>query len=111
MFKKSERLSVAEFASYFKRGARTHFKIATVVTAPLPTSGRKCAVVVGKKVSKKAVVRNQIRRRVYAQLRTELQEAFNGVCIVLIKPAYKSLTKAQSHAEISKIIASVAKST
>ena len=67
MLAKSERLSVTEFDQYFKTGKRFHFTHCTIIYSPLATLHG--SVVVGKKVSKKAVIRNTIRRRVYAQLR------------------------------------------
>ena len=67
---------------------------------------------VGKKVAKKAVVRNTIRRRVYAQIRAVcLAAEVTGVFIILIKPAYTELSRKEALVDISKHIAQVIKKT
>lgn len=110
MFKKSERLSRSEFSEYFRTGKRHHFSVCTIITAPL--SARKVAVVAGKKVAKSAVQRNTIKRRVYATLREMLVMAgYQGVMIVIIKPAYKSLTRLAADKSLRESIAEVTKST
>jgi len=110
MFKKHERLSQSEFSVYFKVGKRHHFPLCTIITASSPV--RKVSVVVGKKVSKLAVRRNSIRRRVYALLRKELITTPTvGVVIVVVKPTFNTLTKAVADETVIKSIAQVLKST
>lgn len=110
MLAKSARLSVTEFDQYFKTGKRFHFTHCTIIYAPHERLHG--SVVVGKKVSKKAVTRNTIRRRVYAQLRT-VCDAHNktGVFIIIIKPAYISLSRKAALADINGHIAQVIKKT
>lgn len=93
MFKKSKRLTTSEFSVYFKTGKRKHFTHLTVITAPLPKD-HKVSVVVGKKVSKSAVRRNALRRRVYAVLKRYSETtALIGVVIVVLKPSFNGLPK------------------
>lgn len=110
MLAKSARLSVTEFDRYFKIGKRFHFPYCTIIYSPhIALHG---SVVVGKKVAKKAVVRNTIRRRVYAQLRS-VCDAHNatGVFIIIIKPTYTSLARKTALREMSQFIAEVIKKT
>ncbi len=101
MFKKSERLSKVEFSHYFKTGKRYHSKYVTVIIDQHPT--RKMAVIASKKVAKSAVRRNLLRRRVYAFLREELvSEGFVGVCIVILKPNFNSLSRKATYEELKK---------
>jgi ribonuclease P protein component len=110
MLAKSARLSVAEFDQYFKTGKRFHFTHCTIIYSPLATLHG--SVVVGKKVSKKAVTRNTIRRRVYAQIRTICDaHTKTGVFIIIIKPVYMSLSRKVALDDINKHIAEVIKKT
>jgi ribonuclease P protein component len=68
MLKKVERVSRAGFDAFFKKGKRHYSEHATLVFSSFPTFHG--SVVVSKKVSKLAVKRNTLRRRVYAQLAT-----------------------------------------
>jgi ribonuclease P protein component len=109
MLAKSARLSVAEFDQYFKTGKRFHFTHCTIIYSPLESLHG--SVVVGKKVSKKAVTRNTIRRRVYAQLRTVCDAQSATGIFIIIKPAYTSLSRKVALADINKHIAEVIKKT
>lgn len=107
MLKKASRLSRTDFATYFKEGKRLHTDCATLVFHPHPTFHG--AVVVSKKVSKLAVTRNTVRRRVYAQLYQLALEHKTGVFIVLIKPTYSQLTKQSARTQIQLLIERAAK--
>lgn len=110
MLAKTARLSVKEFDQYFKTGKRFHFTHCTIIYAPCESLHG--SVVVSKKVSKKAVTRNTIRRRVYAQLRNVCDAArATGVFIIIIKPAYMSLSRKVALADINGHIAEVIKKT
>lgn len=92
MLKKSARLDRTSFSLYFNKGKRTHGSYTTIVTSP--AEGFRCAVVVGKKVSKKAPVRNSIRRRIYALVEKMTKEkTFSGVCIIITKPSIARLSR------------------
>ncbi len=110
MLAKNQRLSKKQFDEYFKTGKRFHFTHCAIIYTPLPTLHG--SVVVGKKVSKKAVTRNAIRRRVYAQIRNvcNMHDA-TGVFIIIIKPAYTQLSRKAALADLNAHIADVIKKT
>lgn len=84
MLPKKQRLTKKEFDTFFQSGKRIHTPYFTLVYTPHTTFHG--AVVVGKKVSKKAVTRNKIRRRVYAALyRLKQEQDIRGVYILLVK--------------------------
>ncbi len=92
MLKKANRLNHTEFAKYFSVGKRIHDTYSTVIYSP--TSTLFCAVVVSKKLYKKAHDRNLIRRRFYEVIRILAKERkITGVYIFLVKPAIKNLTQ------------------
>lgn len=108
MLARSNRLTVKQFDQYFKTGKRFHFTHCTIVYTPLATFHG--SVVVGKKVAKKAVIRNTIRRRVYAQLRLVCQKyEATGVFIILIKPNFIQLSRKDALYDIQEHIAQVIK--
>jgi len=85
MLNKKERLTNKEFDRFFSLGKRYHSDYFTLIFNPHPTFHG--AVVVGKKVSKKAVARNKIRRRVYSALYNVYQDNnLSGVYLILVKP-------------------------
>ena len=102
MLAKKNRLSRAEFSKYFKTGKRTHSPIATLIISPHDSFHG--AVVVGKKVSKKAVTRNKLRRRAYAQLYNRFKNKNTGVYILVLKPAIVNLTRQEQHRKLSELI-------
>lgn len=83
MFAKKKRLTRTEFDHFFKIGKRFHAESLTLVF--YKNNSFHGSVVVGKKVLKKAVDRNRLRRRVYGLLRTHLVTT-DGVYIALLKP-------------------------
>lgn len=110
MLSKKDRLSSAEFSVYFKTGKKIHSTYATLIYTKHPHFHG--SVVVGKKVDKRAVVRNKLRRRFYALLYTQLKlKQKTGVYIVILKPNIKSLNKKQQRQEIQKLIEDITKKT
>lgn len=110
MFKKAERLTKTEFDNFFKIGKRFHSPHLTIVYAQHPSLH--ASVVVGKKVSKQAVRRNTLRRRIYASLRSVLKaNDKQGVFIVIVKPTYNSLTRVIADEFLTASIAEVLKTT
>jgi len=92
MLQKVNRLTTAEFEQYYKQAKRSHFDHLTISYLPLPTF--KVAVVVGKKVSKRAVKRNMVRRRIFALLaKIHFEQSLTGVFIVHVKPSYLTLPR------------------
>lgn len=110
MFSKNERLDRTEFTRYFKIGKRTQSENFTLFYSP--ASVLAVAVVVGKKVHKLAVDRNTLRRRVYATLRSVLDEKTGtvGIYIIISKPTAKIITQAAIAPEIKTLLATVLKS-
>ena len=85
MLKKKERLTKKEFDRFFSLGQRRPNNLFTLIFSPNPTFHG--AVVVGKKVFKKAVDRNRLRRRLYNILyRLSRENNLQGVYIILAKP-------------------------
>ena len=110
MLGKQNRLSKKQFDEHFKVGKRFHFTHCTIIYSPFPTLHG--SVVVGKKVAKKAVDRNKYRRRVYDQMhRLLIKGGATGVFIIILKPAFKSLTRKEALADIQAHIATVLKKT
>ena len=105
MLSKSNRLSREEFSKYFKTGKRTHSPVATLITASSEVFHG--AVVVSKKVNKKAVKRNTLRRRAYSQLYNAFKIKNKGVYILILKPPFNNLTRKQQHQEIKDLIEEV----
>ena len=107
MLRKTERLPRSDFLPFFKTGKRFHGANLSIVYTPYPTFH--AAVVVSKKVSKLAVTRNTIRRRLYAQLRL-LRTSKPGVYIVTVKPAFAVLTRKTMQQETKSLIERLQKS-
>jgi ribonuclease P protein component len=104
MFKKTERLNRALFTDYFKTGRR--FQSPSLTLIYTPNIAFKTAAVVGKKVSKSAVTRNRIRRRLYAATaRFKTEKALDtGVCILIAKPPALGATRAVLAAETTDLL-------
>lgn len=86
MLSKKERLSRAEFDTVFARGKRIHSPSIQLICSPSATFHG--SVVVGKKVYKKAVDRNKLRRRLYAVLYQFSKTTLEPMTyIVVTKPA------------------------
>ena len=101
MLRKTERLPRSAFLPFFKNGKRFHGANLSVVYTPYHSFH--AAVVVSKKVSKLAVGRNLIRRRLYGQLR-QLRTQKPGVYIVTVKPTFASLSRKAMKEEASALI-------
>lgn len=102
MLKKAERLKKAEFDRFFAVGKRFHSDSLQLIYVPSTEQGFQAAAVAGKKVSKSAVDRNRVRRRIYAALRA-LHEAqpLSGVYMVIAKPTARTA----SYQELSTTLA------
>lgn len=104
MVAKTQRLGRPAFDSLFKTGRRLHTPHVSFIFR-LGGSFR-CSVVVSKKVAKKAHDRNRIRRRLYDLLRTTQQTtAWQGQCIVVVKPSVASMGRRQFSEVLAKEIA------
>jgi ribonuclease P protein component len=105
MFSAKERLSRATFTEYFKSGRRFQTPALTLVYSSTVVFG--VSTVVGKKVSKLAVGRNRVRRRLYAGMRRSFTErgVVSGVYIVIAKPLAATYTRAALAAELATLLA------
>ena len=95
MLKKANRLNHVSFAKNFSTGKRIHNAYTTVIYTP--TQDFASAVVVSKKIYKKAHERNLIKRRFYAIIRKIIDDNRNikGEYIFITKPTIKNLTKGE----------------
>tara|TARA_B100000745_G_scaffold294021_1_gene236518 strand:- start:1371 stop:1694 length:324 start_codon:yes stop_codon:yes gene_type:complete len=103
MLKKKQRLTKKEFDHVFKNGKRVHSPILQLIYQP----GEQFhgAAVVGKKVYKKAVDRNRLRRRLYAVLYRQQKEVERaGTYILIAKPAIKEVSKQQFTNEVAGVL-------
>lgn len=104
MLPKTKRLTVAQFARVFATGTRIHTSYLTVVY--VRAASFQASVVVGKKVAKRAVERNAIRRRLYGVLAECRHDTLPYQCLVLTKPALNTLTKAEQRHALCEAMAS-----
>lgn len=108
MLKKRERLTTQEFDRYFTSGKRIHHTLFTLVYTPHEEFHG--AVVVGKKVSKKAVERNRIRRRAYNALYTLSREHnLCGVFIILTKAPIIDVTFSEIKEALNEVVGRLTK--
>jgi len=110
MFSVKQRLSRTAFTEYFKVGRRFQTPALTLVHSPTAPFG--VSTVVGKKVSKLAVGRNRIRRRLYAAMRRSFDASgvTKGVYIVIAKPAAATYTREALATELTTLLALPGKS-
>lgn len=86
MLKKKERLNRTEFNRFFSVGKRTHTPYLQIISAPSDVFHG--SVVVGKKVYKKAVDRNKVRRQIYNILyQFNKKNQLPRTYIIIAKPA------------------------
>lgn len=103
MFARDNRLSRSQFTHYFKTGKRINTPELTLVYTPHPHT--QVAVVVGKKVARKAHDRNKLRRRAYGVMYRMLQKSSHpGVYILLVKPNFAANTKRVQIESVQKIL-------
>lgn len=108
MLPKQNRLTVAAFNRFFKRGKRHHGQYMTLIYTPDEHfSG---AVVVGKKVYKRAVDRNRLRRQLYPVLQLwHTQHAATGAFQCLLKPTANTQTADVLRTELQSLLAQATK--
>jgi len=109
MFKKNYRLTTSEFSEHFTNGKKFHSDHLTIIYKEGVDT--KVAVVVGKKVAKSAVLRNTIKRRIYASLRKyQLEKNVSfGKLIVIVKKSYNTLSRKEAEEILLKTIKQVIK--
>ncbi len=99
MLKKKERLSRKEFNRFFSLGKKFHSKNIQLIYFTFKT--RHISVVVSKKVSKLAVDRNKLRRRVYNIVRNSEKK---GIFIFLMKKNSNTLSYQNIKEELVELI-------
>lgn len=105
MLQKSERLTKAAFDTSFKRGKRFHSPLLQLIHDST-TKEFHGAAVVGKKVSKKAVGRNRLRRQLYGALyRYSRTTPLFGTYILIAKPASKTVTAGELTETVQALLA------
>ncbi|MBI4086889.1 ribonuclease P protein component [Candidatus Kaiserbacteria bacterium] len=102
MVAKKQRLDRASFTVAYARGRRTHMP--GLFSVHMPAAVFKAAAIVGKKVSKTAVGRNLLRRRMYAAL--SALKPRNAHIILVAKPPAASYTYERLETEIKTALAS-----
>jgi ribonuclease P protein component len=109
MLKKKERLTRAEFDTAFAAGKRVHSPLLQVIVAPSPSFHG--AVVVGKKVYKKAVDRNKLRRQLYATvyLFSKKEGVVTKTFITITKPAIINATPTEIRAALETALTAAVK--
>ncbi len=95
------RLSRTDFATVFAKGKRIHSKHATLIL--MPNKDLALSVVVSKKVAKKAVDRNTLKRRVYALAVPYRQAPIDA--IVLLKVGALRVPRKLFQTEIEALLA------
>ena len=71
-----------------------------------PSEHVRVAVSVSKKVSKRAVVRNKIRRRVYVSVRDILSDIKPGLYLIVVRPGAEKVKKEELKSDLVKLIRS-----
>lgn len=108
MLKKKERLTKKEFDRFFSAGKRIHSPAFTLLYTPHESFHG--AVVVGKKVHKKAVDRNRLRRRLYNALYKEVKDPeVTGVFIILSKSGAVGLDFSELRHSVSSVLKTLLK--
>lgn len=73
-----------DFTRVYKKGTTVHARTFSIKHAQNQLGHPRIGIVVSTKVSKKAVIRNRLRRRFYAQMRHLLPRINGGVDIVIM---------------------------
>ena len=105
MFSAKQRLSRPAFTQYFKTGKRFQTPALTLIYTPSAPFG--VSTVVGKKVSKLAVGRNRLRRRLYAGMRWTFDASgvTTGAYIIIAKPTAATYTREALTIELTTLLA------
>lgn len=103
MLKKKQRLTTKEFDHVFSNGKRYHSPTLQLIHSSSDTFHG--SAVVGKKVFKKAVDRNRLRRRLYGVLyRYQKEQPLSGTFIFIAKPKLKEVEKEGFTQEVESLL-------
>lgn len=111
MLKKQQRLTKKAFGVSFKRGRRVHTPtLQLIYDATSPEFHG--AAVVGKKVYKKAVARNRLRRQLYGALyRNHRATPLLGTFIIVAKPPARELSGSAVSKAVADLLSSISHQT
>lgn len=102
---RSSRIPRKLLAGITKSSKRLFSRHFTIFLAPnQETQGPKVAVSVSKKVSKKAVVRNRVRRQAYNFINTILPQLPNKLFLISAKPGAEKLKFKDLSIELAELI-------
>ena len=105
MLAKQHRLTVADFKQLPRTGKHFHRTLVHIQWVPSPT--KKVAIIVSKKVSKKAVVRNKIRRMLYGVVESRWEMLVDGWYIIRVKPTARQATLRMIRSEAYETLGSL----
>lgn len=105
MLKKNERLTRKEFDHFFSVGKRLHSPLAQLIYAE--SNAFHASAVVGKKVAKKAVHRNTLRRRLYALLYAQRTYTPPRTYILIAKPPLAQLSRTEAREAVLSLLKQV----
>ena len=108
MLAKQNRITTSEMKALARPTARSHQSAFTLLYFAAP-SGKKVAVVVAKKVSKKAVVRNRLRRQIYTHVATLFDTLPAGYYLVRVQPEVLSLSPKDVREQLSVAFGEISK--
>lgn len=104
MLPKSSRIPRKSFASLLKSSKFFHSEHFLLRTGKTSETKPQFGVSVSKKISKKAVTRNTIRRRVYAVLSKKIKNIKPISALLIAKPGAEEIQGAHLQAEIEKLL-------
>lgn len=106
MLPRSNRVNKDLFNEVFASGSRFKGQALSLTYSPHTTDTR-CAVVVSKKLEKRAVKRNMLRRKVKACLITLIPSLPKGIYIFFVQKNIKEMSHEDLCSEIKKLISNV----
>ncbi len=102
MLAKKLRLTTSQFSATFKNAKKFRTGSFTFLIANRKFPNAKFAVVVGKKISKIAVVRNRLRRQIYAKIQERLLDTVINRNVICLYNGPKILENATDFEKASK---------
>jgi ribonuclease P protein component len=107
MLPKKSRIPRKLFTELLSGSRFVHSPFLTLRFKALTNSSSKAGVSVSKKVSKSAVIRNTVRRRIYATVAPMLKETKNYLFLFVAKPGVQNIKGENLSKEILKLLSAV----
>jgi ribonuclease P protein component len=99
-----------EYSSVYRRGSRARGSLITIAAAPNEIGGTRLGLSIGKKVDKRAVVRNRLRRLFREAFRLEYDQLPSGYDLVVIGSTPKPIvTLVDARRELVKLAVKAAR--